>query len=142
VTAPERRGPRLRWRPRPGNLIDRRGAALVPPILVAAGLNVAAVAGLADIAGSHAISASLTRIVWPWLCAVPAALAMSALGYYFAYRSIYGAEGGYAVGRRQLTAVVAAGSAACSTPEESGRTGWFCRPAALPGARQWSASPR
>jgi len=28
------------------------------------------------------------RIQWPWLCAVPAALAMSAIGYYFAYRRI------------------------------------------------------
>jgi hypothetical protein len=47
--------------------------------------------------------------VWPWLCAVPVALAISAIGYYFAYRSIYAAEGGYQLGRRQLTAVVAAG---------------------------------
>ena len=42
-----RHGPRLRWRPLPGNLIDRRGAALAPPILLVFGLNVAAVAGLA-----------------------------------------------------------------------------------------------
>jgi hypothetical protein len=40
---------------------------------------------------------------------VPAALAMSAVGYYFAYRSIYAAESGYALPRRQLTAMVAAG---------------------------------
>lgn len=31
------------------------------------------------------------------------------IGYYFAYRSIYAAEGGYQLSRRQLTAVVAAG---------------------------------
>jgi hypothetical protein len=105
----EQQGPRLRWRPVPGNLIDRRGAALVPPILLAVGLNVAAVAGLADIAGFRAVHASLIRIQWPWLCAVAAALAMSATGYYFAYRSIYAAEGGYQLSRRQLTAVVAAG---------------------------------
>ena len=109
MTAAGRRGPRLRWRPRPGNLIDRRGAALAPPILLVFGLNVAAVAGLADIAGFRAVSASLTRIRWPWLCAVPAALAMSAIGYYLAYRSIYAAEGGYQLSRRQLTAMVAAG---------------------------------
>ena len=109
VTAAGRRGPRLRWRPRPGNLTGRRGAALVPPILLAAGLNAAAVAGLADIAGFRAVYTSLTRIQWPWLCAVPAALAMSAIGYYFAYRSIYAAEGGYQLSRRQLTAVVAVG---------------------------------
>jgi hypothetical protein len=104
-----RRGPRLRWRPPPGNLIDRRGAALALPILLAVALNVAAVAGLAGIAGFHAVYASLIRIQWPWLCAVPVALAMSAIGYYVAYRSIYAAEGGYQLSRRQLTAVVAAG---------------------------------
>jgi hypothetical protein len=45
VTAAGHRGPRPRWRPRPGNLIDRRGAALALPILLAVALNVAAVAG-------------------------------------------------------------------------------------------------
>jgi len=98
-----------RWRSLPGNLIDRRGAALAAPILLAAGLNVAAVTGLADVAGFHAVYASLIRIQWPWLCAVPAALAVSAVGYYVAYRSVYAAEGGYELSRRQLTAVVAAG---------------------------------
>jgi hypothetical protein len=109
VTAAERRGPQLRWWSLSGNLIDRRGAALAPPVLLALGLNVAAVIGLADIAGFHAVYTSLTRIQWPWLCAVPAAFAMSAIGYYFAYRRIYAAEGGYQLSRRQLTAVVAAG---------------------------------
>jgi len=109
LTAAERGGPRLRWRPRPGNLTGRRGAALVAPILLAAGLNVAAVAGLAYIAGFRAVYTSLTRIQWPWLCAVPAALAMSAIGYYLAYRSIYAAEGGYQLSRRQLTTMVAVG---------------------------------
>ena len=109
MTAAGRRGPRLRWRPLQGNLIDRRGAALVPPILLAAGLNVAAVAGLAYIAGFRAVYTSLVRIQWPWLCAVPAALAISAAGYYLAYRGIYAADGGYHLSRRQLTAVVAAG---------------------------------
>jgi hypothetical protein len=109
VTDAGRRGPPLSWRLPSGNLIDRRGAALVPPIVLAAGLNVAAVAGLAGIAGFRAVYASLASIAWPWLGAEPAALALSAIGYYFAYRSIYGAEGGYALSRRQLTAVVAAG---------------------------------
>ena len=109
MTAAGRRGPRLRWRPLPGNLIDRRGAALALPILLAVALNVAAVPGLAGIAGFHTVYASLIRIQWPWLCAVPAALAMSGICYYVAYRSIYAAEGGYQLRRRQLTAVVAAG---------------------------------
>ena len=109
MTATGHRGPHLRWRPLPGTLIDRRGAALAPPILLTIGLNVAAVAGLAGIAGFHAVYASLTRIQGPWLGAVPAALAMSAIGYYVAYRSIYAAQGGYELSRRQLTAMVAAG---------------------------------
>jgi hypothetical protein len=113
VTATGRRGPHLPWRPLPGNLIDRRGAALAPPILLAAALNVAAVAGLAGIAGVHAVYASLTRIQGLWLGAVPASLATSAIGYYLAYRSIYTAEGGYKLSRRQLTAVVAARPARC-----------------------------
>jgi hypothetical protein len=77
--------------------------------LVAVGLNVAAVAGLCAIAGFRAVYTLLTKIQWPWLGAVPAVLAMSASGYYFAYRSIYAAEGGYQLSRRQLTAVVAVG---------------------------------
>ena len=105
--------PDLRWQPPPGNLIDRRGAALAPPILLAAALNVAAVAGLTGIAGFHAVYASLTRIQGPWLGAVPASLATSAIGYYLAYRSIYAAEGGYKLSRHQLTAVVAARPARC-----------------------------
>jgi hypothetical protein len=109
VTAAGRRGPHLYWRPLPGNLIGRRGAALAPPILLAAGLNAAAVTGLADIAGFHAVYAALAGIRWPWLCAVPAALGVSAAGYYLAYRGIYAAEGGYQLSRRQLTAVAAAG---------------------------------
>jgi hypothetical protein len=106
---PDRVHQNLRWWSLRGNLIDRRGAALVPPVLLAVALNVAAVIGLADVAGFHAVHASLTRIQWPWLCAVPAALAISAIGYYLAYRSVYAAEGGYELTRRQLTAVVAAG---------------------------------
>jgi hypothetical protein len=109
VSAAGRPGPALRWRPLSGDLIDLRGAALVLPIAVAAGLAVAAIAGLAYVAGFSAVYASLIRIQWPWLCVVPAAFAMSAIGYYFAYRWIYSAEGGYELSRRQLTAVVTAG---------------------------------
>jgi hypothetical protein len=109
VTVAEHPRPQLRGRWLPGNLIDRRGAALVQPILLAVGPDIAAVTGLADIAGFHAVYASLTRIQWPWLCAVVTSLATSAVGYYLAYRGIYAAEGGYEPSRRQLTALVAAG---------------------------------
>ena len=43
------------------------------------------------------------------MCAALVALAMSAVGYYLAYRSIYASEGGCELSRRQLTAMVAAG---------------------------------
>jgi hypothetical protein len=111
VTSAERPVPHLRWRWRwlAGNLIDRRGAALVPPILLAGALNLAALLGLVYIAGFHTVHASLIKIQWPWLFAVPAAFAVSAIGYYFAYRWIYAAKGGYQLTRRQLAAVVAAG---------------------------------
>ena len=107
LPAAERRWPQLRWPPL-GNHIDRHGAALAPPILLASALNVAAVFGPAYIAGFHAVYVSLTRLVWPWLCLVPAAFAVSAVGYYLAYRRVYAAEGGYELSRRHLTAVVAA----------------------------------
>jgi hypothetical protein len=81
VNAAGHRGPRLRWRPQSGNLIERRGAALALPILLAVALNVAALAGLAGIAGFHAVYASLIRIQWPWLCAVPVALAISSIAW-------------------------------------------------------------
>lgn len=54
---------------------------------------------------------------------MPAALAVSAIAYYFAYQSIYAAEGGYALSRRQLTAVVASGFGELSTNGGPGRTG-------------------
>ncbi|HEX6448172.1 MAG TPA: hypothetical protein VF060_01780 [Trebonia sp.] len=111
MTTAGRRGPHLRWRPPWGDLIDRRGPALTAAILLASGLNIAAVAGLAYIAGFHAVYTSLTRFQGAWLAVVPAALAISAAGYYFAYRRIYAAEGGYELSRHQLTAMVAAGFA-------------------------------
>jgi hypothetical protein len=46
-------------------LATPRGPALAPPILLAVGLNVAAVRALADIAGFHAVFTSLIRIQWP-----------------------------------------------------------------------------
>jgi hypothetical protein len=108
MSAAGRRGVQLRWPPL-GSLVDRRGAALAGPILLGGALNLAAVIGLAYIAGFHAVYASLISVQWPWLCAVPGALAISAVGYYFAYRRIYAAEGGYELSRRQLIALVAAG---------------------------------
>jgi len=46
-------------------LATPRGPALARPILLAVGLNGAAVRELADIAGFHAVFTSLIRIQWP-----------------------------------------------------------------------------
>ena len=141
MTAIAGRGPRLRWRPLSGNLIDLRGTALVPPILLAVGLNVAAVAELADIAGFRAVYASLTRIQWPWLGAVPAALAMSAVGYYFSYRQIYAAEGGHELSRQQLTAVVAVGFGGLFDTGGIRPDGLVLQASGASRREAWSASP-
>jgi predicted acylesterase/phospholipase RssA len=69
--------------------------------------------------------AVLAAAAIPGVGAVPASLATSAIGYYLAYRSIYAAEGGYKLSRRQLTAVVAAGR-----PDASGS-----QRTAVPGPR-------
>lgn len=92
--------------PEPHQPVRGRGG---PADQLAVGLNVVAVTGLGYIAGFHAVYAALTGFRRPSLCAVPAALSVSAIGCYFAYQSIYAAEGGYALSRRQLNAVVAAG---------------------------------
>ena len=73
---------------------------------------------------------------------VPAALALSATGYYVAYRSIYAAEGGYQLSRRQLTAVVAAGFSGLFSTGGMRPDGLVLQAAARAGARRWSASPR
>ena len=101
--------PRPRWRAPSWNPVGRHGAALAVPILLAVGLSLAATAGLAYVAGFHSVRAALAAFSWPWLCAVPVAMAISAIGYYFAYRSIFAAGDGYELSRRQLAAMTAAG---------------------------------
>ncbi len=89
--------------------IDRHAAELLGLFLAAVALEVAAGLGLSYVAGLGAVRAALGHLDWSWVIVVCAALVVSFLGYYSAYRGIYRAEGGYELSRRQLSAVVVAG---------------------------------
>jgi hypothetical protein len=89
--------------------IRRRRAEVGGLMAAAGGLQIAAAAGLAYVAGFGAVRDVLGRFDAPWLAALAGSLAISFVGYYFAYRGIYSVEGGPGLGRRELIAVVTAG---------------------------------
>lgn len=89
--------------------IRRRGAEVAVLMGVAAVLQVAAAVGLAYVAGFGAVRYALGRFDAPWLAAVAGSLAVSFVGYYYAYRGIFCVEGGPTLGRKQMRAVVTAG---------------------------------
>ena len=91
------------------NHVHSRGAALASIIGVAALLDVAAGVGLAYVAGFSSVWAALQHVHWGWLLAMVAGLAISFVGYHFAYRGIFRVDGGPTLSRRQMRAVVAAG---------------------------------
>ncbi len=93
----------------PRRHMDRRGAELVGLVALAGLLELAAGTGLAYLAGFGPMWAVLRHPDLPWLAAMAGALCVSFAGYYWAYRGIYRAEGGYELGRRPLVAVVTAG---------------------------------
>jgi uncharacterized membrane protein YbhN (UPF0104 family) len=72
-------------------------------------LQVAAAVGLAYVAGFSEVHRALTRFSWPWIVAVVAGLAVSCVGYFFAYRGLYRVEGGPHLPFRVMAAVVAGG---------------------------------
>jgi hypothetical protein len=75
----------------------------------AALLQLAAAVGLAYVAGFGAVRDAIGRFDAPWLAAVAGSLAISFVGYHFAYRGLYAVEDGPGLGRRQMIAVVTAG---------------------------------
>lgn len=85
------------------------GAELAVLIAVAALLELAAGVGLAYVAGFSSVRAVLGSFQWRWLIALCGALAVSFVGYYFAYQGIFRVEDGPRLSGRQLRAVVAAG---------------------------------
>lgn len=89
--------------------IRRRGAEITALMGAAVALQIAAAAGLAYVAGFGAVRDALGRFDPPWLTAVAGGLAVSFIGYYYAYRGIFAVEDGPGLGRKQMIAVVTAG---------------------------------
>lgn len=93
----------------PRRRMDRRGTELAGLVALAGVLELVAGTGLAYLAGFGAMWSVLKHPDLLWLAAMAGALCVSFAGYYWAYRGIYRAEGGYALARRPLIAVVTAG---------------------------------
>jgi hypothetical protein len=96
------------WRP-PRRHLERRARELAGLVVLAGLLELAAGTGLAYVAGFGTVWSVLRHPDLIWLSAMAGALCVAFTGYYFAYRGIYRAEGGYRVARRPLIAVVTAG---------------------------------
>ena len=97
----------MRWLS--GHLLDRRQATLSGLAVVAAALQVAAGAGMAYVAGFGAVRAALAQFHWPWVPAMLGALAVSFVGYYYAYRAIFWVKHRPSLTDRQMRAVATAG---------------------------------
>jgi hypothetical protein len=89
--------------------LEWRGAELAALIAVAVLLELAAGVGLAYVAGFSSVRAVLGSFQWRWLIPLCGALAVSFVGYHFAYQGIFRVEDGTRLSGRQLRAVVAAG---------------------------------
>ena len=89
--------------------LRRRRSVLAVLVGVAILLELAAGAGLAYVAGWSRVRAVLGDFDGIWLIALVGALLVSFVGYYYAYRGIFRVEGGPALPRRRMRAVVAAG---------------------------------
>jgi hypothetical protein len=89
--------------------LRRRRSVLTVLVAVAVVLELAAGAGLAYVAGWSQVQAVLGDFDGIWLIALVGALLVSFAGYHYAYRGIFRVEGGPALPRRQMRAVVAAG---------------------------------
>ncbi|HEY7264672.1 MAG TPA: hypothetical protein VH589_24710 [Trebonia sp.] len=85
------------------------GLLLAVHVLLAALLELAAGTGLAYVAGFGAVRAALASPDWTWLAAVCGFLAVSCVGYYYAYRAIFTVCDGPRLSRAQLRAVTAVG---------------------------------
>lgn len=91
------------------NVLGRRGWSLAGLVALAAGLEVAAAAGLASVAGFGHVSTVLGRFRPGWLIGVGVAVVVSIFGYSLAYRKAFRADRGPSLRPRQMAAVVVAG---------------------------------
>lgn len=89
--------------------LRRRGSVVAGLVVAAVLLELAAGSGLAYVAGWSKVRAVLGDVNWAWLVVLAGALLTSFVGYYSAYQGIFRVEGGPALPRRQMYAVVAAG---------------------------------
>ena len=91
------------------HVLNSRASTIGALLALATLLEVAAGTGLAYVAGFGEVRSVLGRFDWMWLLALIGGLLVSFIGYYFAYRGIFRAEGGPRLDRRRMIAVVAAG---------------------------------
>jgi hypothetical protein len=93
----------------PGSFLDR--SPLVHGLLIAATalLQVSAGVGMAYLAGFHRVWVVLGRFDWVWLLGLLGGLAVSFVGYYYAYVGLYVVDDGPSLPDRDLRAVVVAG---------------------------------
>lgn len=91
------------------NYVGERTAKLIGLIALSAALDIAAAVGLAYVAGFGAMRAWVGRFSPIWIVAIAGGVVVSFVGYYFAYRDTYQAEGGPTMSPNQLRAVVVAG---------------------------------
>lgn len=91
------------------NYVDRRALDITALVLLAFVLDVLAAVGLSYVAGFSAVNSALARFDPIWLIPVAAGIFLSFVGYYYAYRETYRAEGGPELPPRELRAVVTAG---------------------------------
>jgi hypothetical protein len=89
--------------------LERRRSVLAVLVGAAILLELAAGTGLAYVAGWSQVRAVLGGFDGIWLIALVGALLISFIGYHYAYLGIFRVEGGPALPRRQMRAVVAAG---------------------------------
>lgn len=92
-----------------GHHIERGWRALGALLAVAFALEVAAGLGLAFIAGFGQVAAVLSHFNWHWLLVLPAAWAVSYLGYYCAYLGVFQVGAGPEMRKRDIAAVALAG---------------------------------
>jgi hypothetical protein len=78
-------------------------------ILAAALFQLAAGVGLAGVAGFSDIQRVLGAFDWVWMVPVFVGLVVSFVGYYYAYRAIYGVERGPDLSKSEMRGVVIAG---------------------------------
>lgn len=92
-----------------GHLLEQRSWGLTALLVLMGLLEVAAAVGMAYVAGFSEVWRVLKRWDALWLTALVAAIVISFVGYYWAYRGIYKVEDGPDLSFRQMVAVVIGG---------------------------------